>query len=269
MTIDLEAYLRRIGYHGPREPTRAVLGALHRRHPAVIAYENLDPVLGRPVSLDLRDIEAKLVHGRRGGYCFEHNHVFRAALDAFGFAVTPLIARVVWMAAPDAPAARNHMLLRVDLGGEPWIADVGFGGHILSAPLRLLADVEQATADAVLRLLPVGAGFALQTRLPAGWVSMYRFTLEPAEPDDYAVANWFTSTFPAHLLTTNLLAERLTPAVRASLLNTRLTRRHADGRTEVVDLATPADLAQVLDTEFGVGVSEEEAEAVFAKVPKG
>jgi N-hydroxyarylamine O-acetyltransferase len=268
MLIDLDAYLARIGYDGPREPTLEVLGALHRLHPAAIAFENLDPLLGRPVSLDLGALEAKLVHERRGGYCFEQNALFRAALTMLGFAVTPLIARVVWMAPPEAPLGpRNHMLLKVDLEDGPYLADVGFGGHLVSAPLKLAPGLEQSTAEAVLRLEPAGAdALVLRTRLPAGWTSLYRFTLEPAEKSDYEVSNWYTSTHPAFLLTTNLIAERLASGVRSSLFNTRLTRRYPDGRTEVVDLETPDDLARAPEEDLGLPPQDDIA-ALFARLP--
>ena len=64
----------------------------------------------------------------------------------------------------------------------------------------------------------------LETRLPAGWAPMYRFTLEPAERADYESANWFTATHPDSIFTIGLVAERLTPNVRSSLFNRRLTR---------------------------------------------
>src|SRR5579871_5271952 len=116
MDFDLDAYLARIGFNGPRKPTLGVFGSLHRLHPDAIPFENLDPLLGRPVSLDLGAVQAKLVGAGRGGYCFEQNALFRAALETLGFRVTPLIARVVWMAPPERPlGGRNHMLLRVDL----------------------------------------------------------------------------------------------------------------------------------------------------------
>src|SRR5580704_18152588 len=161
MTVDLDAYLARIGYDGPREATLPVLCALHALHPAAIAFENLDPVLGRPVSLDLDALQSKLLGQRRGGYCFEQNAVFRSALEALGFAVTPLIARVVWMAPPDRPLGpRSHMLLKVDLPEGPYIADVGFGGQLSSAPLKLAEGLEQPTAEASFRLLPVAGDLA-------------------------------------------------------------------------------------------------------------
>jgi N-hydroxyarylamine O-acetyltransferase len=267
MTVDLDGYLARIGYDGPREPTLEVLCALHALHPAAIPFENLDPLLGRPVSLDLDALQSKLVGQRRGGYCFEQNALFRAALEAIGFVVTPLIARVVWMAPPDRPLGpRNHMLLKVELAEGPYIADVGFGGQLASAPLKLEPGLEQPTAEAVLRLTAAGGdSFVAETRLPTGWTPMYRFTLEPAESSDYELSNWFTSTHPDFLLTTNLLAERLTPDVRTSLLNTRLTRRYPDGRAEVVELSSPEALVLALEQEFGVTPPTEPA-ALFAKL---
>ena len=76
-TFDLDAYLSRIGYHGARTATLDSLRALHTRHAITVAFEDLDPFLGRPVSLNLADLEAKMVHGRRGGYCFEQNTLFQ------------------------------------------------------------------------------------------------------------------------------------------------------------------------------------------------
>lgn len=77
----LDAYLARIGYSGPRSPSREALRALHESHVGSIPFENLDLLLGKGVALDLAALQAKLVAGRRGGYCFEHNTLFRAALE--------------------------------------------------------------------------------------------------------------------------------------------------------------------------------------------
>ena len=92
--LDLPAYLRRIEYAGERKASRAVLEALHQAHVTHIPFENLDILLGRAIALDLDSLQAKLVAGRRGGYCFEQNLLFAAVLRAFGFTVTQLAARV-------------------------------------------------------------------------------------------------------------------------------------------------------------------------------
>jgi N-hydroxyarylamine O-acetyltransferase len=86
VTLDLDAYLARIGHDGDRRPTLDVLRALHRAHACAIPFENLDPFLHRPVPIDLPSVTAKLLSGTRGGYCFEQNLLFMEALRALGFA---------------------------------------------------------------------------------------------------------------------------------------------------------------------------------------
>ena len=83
--LDTDAYFARIGYEGKASVDLATLSALHALHPAAIVFENLDPLLGRPVPLDLAALQAKLVTGRRGGYCFEQNTLFKAVLEASRF----------------------------------------------------------------------------------------------------------------------------------------------------------------------------------------
>jgi N-hydroxyarylamine O-acetyltransferase len=267
--FDLDAYLARIGYAGRREPTLEVLRSVHALHPASIPFENLDPLLGRPVRLDLASLQAKLVGQRRGGYCFEQNAVFRAALQAMGFSVTGLGARVRWMSPPDGPdGPRSHMLLRVDLAEGPYLADIGFGGHLFAAPIRLEPDLEQATPASTLRLVASGPALTLQADLPGGWRDVYRFTQEAQLPADYEVSNWFTSTHPASLFRNHLLAERLTPERRISLFNTQVTERHADGRVVERVLDGPEALARALDEDFGLTPPADPA-AVFARLPAG
>src|SRR5213593_335985 len=94
--MDLAAYLQRIGWTGRVAPDRPSLQALAAHHAAAIPFENLDPLLGLPVALDLPSLEAKLVHAGRGGYCFEHNTLFAEVLTQIGFEVTRLAARVLW-----------------------------------------------------------------------------------------------------------------------------------------------------------------------------
>ncbi|WP_251276892.1 arylamine N-acetyltransferase, partial [Enterobacter hormaechei] len=84
-----------------------------------------------------------LIHGRRGGYCFEQNGLLERALREIGFPVRSLLGRVVLANPPHMPP-RTHRLLLVEVEGERWIADVGFGGQTLTAPIKLLADIEQS-----------------------------------------------------------------------------------------------------------------------------
>src|SRR5215470_14006816 len=159
--LDLDPYFGRIGYSGSRAPTLETLRVLHLRHALAIPFENLDPLRRRPVRLDLASLEHKLVRGGRGGYCFEHNLLFKAALDALGFRVAGLAGRVLWNLPDGVSLPRTHMLLRVAIDGQDHIADVGFGGQTPTGPMRLVADIEQETPHEPFRLRADGAGFLM------------------------------------------------------------------------------------------------------------
>lgn len=95
--VDLDGYFRPVGYAGPREPSVALLGALVTAQLSAIPFENLDPVRGVPVAdLGADALFAKLVHRRRGGFCFEQNGLLALVLRAAGFQVRALTGRVVW-----------------------------------------------------------------------------------------------------------------------------------------------------------------------------
>jgi N-hydroxyarylamine O-acetyltransferase len=267
--IDLDAYFARIGYCGPREASLDVLRAIHGLHPATIAFENLDPLLGRRIHLDMPSVAAKLVQARRGGYCFEQNGLLSRALTALGFCVTGLAARVLLGHAPGT-TRRSHMLLRVDLGGRRYIADVGFGSWAMSASLDLDKGGEQQTPHGPFRIARHGEPlFDVQTIINGEWVTLYRFSLEEQFLMDYEVSNWFCSTHPESKFTKDLMAARLPPGKRLGLLNRRLSIHHAGGRTERRILASVEEIADVLELEFGISlpIPREELLAALARVP--
>lgn len=104
---------------------------LHIHHNGAIPFENLDVLLPREIHLDDRTLEEKLINGRRGGYCFEQNGLLERVLRELGFNVRSLLGRVV-LANPSQMPPRTHRLLLVEVDGERWIADVGFGGQTLT-----------------------------------------------------------------------------------------------------------------------------------------
>jgi len=83
--FDLDAYLARINYTGPRAPNYETLAGILRAHISSIPFESFDVLLGRPIRLDAEGLQAKIVTRGRGGYCFEHGSLMHAALHAIGF----------------------------------------------------------------------------------------------------------------------------------------------------------------------------------------
>ena len=240
--LDLEAYLRRTGAARPDAPGLSALTVLHEAHVAAIPFENLDVLLGREIRLDLDSLQAKLVGARRGGYCFEQNTLFAAVLEALGFAVTPLGARVG--SRPGDVRRRTHMTLRVDLPEGTFLADVGFGGDGPVHPVPLDAAV---AVDGEHRVVAEGDGFALHGREG----SLYTFTLERQHPVDYEVANYFTSTHPSSHFRSTLTAQRTWPGGRAILRDRELVERRGDG-CETTAIRDPEHLLRVLEHTFGL-----------------
>lgn len=249
--LDLDAYCARIGYAGPRGRDFVTLTALHETHVRAIPFENLDIPLGRGIRLDLPSVEEKLVRQRRGGYCFEHNTLFAAALRALGFEVTPLVARVRWQLPADLPTPLTHMLLRVaspDAG--PCLADVGFGSMSLVRPIRFELDREQPGGLEPRRVVARGPRFVQQARLGDEWSDVYVFSGDEAPTIDFEVGNWFTSTHPQSRFRLNLIASRAGEDCRHTLLNRELTTRRRDGRVERRAIETPDELLAVLASHF-------------------
>jgi N-hydroxyarylamine O-acetyltransferase len=261
--IDLPAYFARIGHTGPAEPTLAVLHELHARHPAAIAFEGLDPFLGRRVPIDPAAVQAKLVRGRRGGYCHEQNALFHDVLAAIGFSVVALGARVLWM-TPGRDAPLTHRLTLIDLPEGRFVADVGFGGQTATAPLRLEPGLEQVTPHGTYRLARDGGVFETQMRVGERWEPMYRFKLAPQSQADFEMANWFTSTHPRGRFVRNLVAARVVGDARVNLLNASLSVRHPDGGVEHRTLADARDLGEVLTGVMGLDLPVP-VETIWAK----
>ena len=247
--FDLAAYLRRIDYGGPIEPTLAVLRALHLAHATHIPFENLDILLGRPIRLDTTSLQAKLVTARRGGYCFEQNRLFATALQAIGFDVEALIARVRFRITQVLP--RTHMLLLVGLDGERWLADVGFGADGLLLPVALESGLSSHQFAWWFRTIERDGLWVMQSARAGVWEDVYAFTLEPQLAVDFEVANHYTSTHPDSRFTQLLVAQRVAPQVKVTLRNRELTH---DTGTDVMSrtLASDEEIVQVLAEAFGL-----------------
>jgi len=257
-------WLRRIGHVGPHAPTLATLRGIIAAHAATIPYENIDVLLGRPPRLDLESLQRKMIASRRGGYCFEQNMLLRAGLLALGFTVTSLVACVIRDRASDAPVYATHMVLRVDLPEGPFLADVGFGGLGLTAPLAVRLNVEQTTPHETMRLVPTGEELTVQAKLGENWENMYRLLPQPRLDTDYEIANWFTATHPNSLFVNNLIAARPGPeGTRNTLFNGRLTVRRPPDQVTRRMLDGAAEYGQVLARTFGLALPDAELRAVL------
>jgi N-hydroxyarylamine O-acetyltransferase len=253
--FDVGAYLSRIGYRGALEPAFPTLAAVHAAHLSRIPFENIDVRLRRPIAIDPESLQAKLVRGGRGGYCFEQNGLFAGALGALGFHVTTLEARV---RPPDATAVlpRTHMTLRVDVGGRAWLADVGFGGDGPLLPVPLDGAVAEQPGCAYRIEREGDAIRVLRRRWRGAWEDLYAFSLTPALQVDYEVANHFTSTHPRSAFLKTLTVQRVEGPIRRILRGRAYTVRAGD--EESVREISAGELPELLRREFGLEIPDED-----------
>jgi N-hydroxyarylamine O-acetyltransferase len=254
---DLTAYRQRIGWHDTAAHDLVTLSAVLRAHMQAIPFENLDVLLGRPVSLEVPALMDKLVHARRGGYCFEHATLFAAVLEALGFAPARHIARVI-VVAPRNLAARTHMFLSVPLHEGLFLVDPGFGALAPHAPVALV-DGRPTSVDGETHWMHrEDRHWVLCTRVDGRTQECWITALEHDNPVDFEMGNHYTATHPASAFRSRLMLRALTPRGRVTVMNRDATLRDGE-HVERRELADRRDLRALVAAHFGFDMPEIEA----------
>ena len=217
--MDVEAYLRRIEYDGPREPSSITLRNLHRQHLFTVPFENLDIPLGTPIALDISQIYQKIVVRQRGGFCYELNGLFGELLRAMGFRVQMLSARVRREDGGFGPEF-DHMLLKVDLE-EPWLVDVGFGDSFVDPIVFRAGGADQVNGHRYV-VLPKGQNWQLLREDDTGQVPLYVFAMFLIRSAITSEMCTFHQTSPESHFTKSWICSRATADGRITLANMRL-----------------------------------------------
>ncbi|SFL19983.1 arylamine N-acetyltransferase family protein [Lysobacter sp. cf310] len=253
----LGLYLQRLGYDAPPAPTLETLRELQRRHTATFAFETLATFLGEPVPIDLASLQRKVLHEGRGGYCYELNRLFLALLQDLGFTARGLTARVVMGGPEDAPTARTHMFVLATLDGLEYLADVGFGGMVPTAPLRLDTQAPQSTPHEDYRLVRIDGGYALRAKVGEEWRPMYVFDLTPAQEADYVVGNWYVSTHPESPFRGRMFAARTGGGIRKTLSDGSYAVHRLGQPSQRRELADADEVMAVLRDELGIRIADD------------
>ena len=248
MSLNITAYLERINYRGPLEPTAAILRELHKAHMLAAPFENLDIHLRREIVLDEQKNYSKIVERRRGGFCYELNGAFAMLLRALGYDVKMLSAGVADPKGDFGPPF-DHMTLLVELG-ERWLADVGFGDSF-HEPLLLDEEGEQEQEWGAYRIARHGEQLTLEQRAGNSWKPQYRFTLQPYNFTDFAGMCRYHQTSPDSPFTQRRTCSLATVDGRITLTGMRLITT-AGGERHERDLADEQEYMAVLRERFGV-----------------
>ena len=259
--LDLDGYLRRIGLPDRPHPTLDSLRRLQHAHTTAIAFDNVDGLLGRPVSLELGDIQLKVLGAGRGATCTELNLLLAAALERLGFAVTRLAGR-------PRPGRRvvlplTHTALLVEVGGAAWLVDGGLGGEAVTEPLAIAGATPAGRQPWRWRVSEAGDdGYVMQTERGRRWVDLYSFDLHPQRFVDYLVAHYYSTSYPGIPIATTLVAHRIAGGERHVVKGTGYTRTAADG-TPTSRLLDLDGLRHVMADIFGITLTESELATIW------
>jgi N-hydroxyarylamine O-acetyltransferase len=251
-SIDLKAYFQRIGYEGEQAADLEVLRELQLLHTQAIPFENLNPLLGLPVKLDIKSLQQKLALNQRGGYCFEQNLLFLNVLQALGYTARGLTGRVIWNqpVSDISQHARTHMVLLITIDEVQYISDVGFGGQAPTGPLLLEPDKIQETPHEKFRLTQNDNGYIMQSLIKKKWKNLYVFDLQKTFWIDYKVGNWYTSTHPDSHFTTSLSVSRAGEGCRYALHNNLFVTHYLNGETNKQTLKNSDEICKILKEVF-------------------
>ncbi|KAL2083211.1 hypothetical protein ACEWY4_020984 [Coilia grayii] len=228
--MDLQEYFLRIGFSGPFErPDLPALQLVHRLHVMTIPFENLCAHSQEQVSTELTQIFSKLVHQRRGGCCYESNLLFAWVLGQMGYTYTVLGARIYNFQLKAFSQLEGHLIIRVEVAGRSYIADVSFGlADQIWEPLELVSGKEQPQPGGTFCLKEDGDTWVLErtTRTPlvrnkafansnlvvrSPVNIIFCFTLQPRQLKDFHAAVNFLTTSPKSLYTNKSMCSLVTP----------------------------------------------------------
>jgi N-hydroxyarylamine O-acetyltransferase len=249
----VSAYLKRIGLADIPSPDQQGLASVVSGQTFSIPFENIDIHLGRSISLDPGALVGKMVNQPRGGYCHELNGILRLALQSLGFVIRPALARVLYNRI--APGAHTHQVLIVTLSNQEWLADAGFGGPGLRAPIPIIMNQVQEQYGERYRLMrdPQG-GIVLQKQSHDSFMDLYSFNGNELTMDiDIEMSNHFTSTWPRSIFRLQRMCSLPRKSGRVTLLDMQLTI-HRQGAAETRILPPGPQYMKALSEHFGIHV---------------
>jgi N-hydroxyarylamine O-acetyltransferase len=253
--VEARDYLARIGAPSPEAPTAETLRDLHVAHLRAVPFENLDIHLGVPIVLEQDRILKKVVADRRGGFCYELNSAFHWLLTELGYRVALLSAEV---ARPEGGFGIpfDHMTLLVEIDGDEWLADVGFGDSFLRPPRFVEGEVHEEP-EYRYRLNRHESYWHLEraARDQGDYVAQYRFTTTPRRLADYRGGCEYHQTSPDSTFTQKVVATRALEEGRVTVTRDRIILRQGSHRSET-PLPDEKAFRTALDRHFGIHLED-------------
>ena len=243
-----------------RQPDLGFLGDITLRHVAQFAFSSVGPLLGDDLPLDIESLYRRIVVKRRGGYCFEQNGLLQAILEELGFSVNLYLGRVIYN--QDIHPGLTHRITLVEIDGNHYIADVGFGPLGPQLPVSLSGE-ESRESFRVFRIEERHPGeFHMQTLKDNGFYSLYKFELNRYGQADCEVGHFYSHKHPKATFVNHLVVSKIMDHEVRSLRNRDFWVITESGEQRIT-IDNGAQLQMILSTRFGVKVNNAESHCLF------
>ncbi len=247
--LNVQAYLDRISYHQPVAATKECLFELQKRHIYSVPFENLDVHYKNEIKLDINRIYHKVVNNNRGGFCYELNGLFFQLLQAIGFQVKMVSARV-YSSKEVYGREHDHLANIVDLEDTQYLVDVGFGKFTLQ-PLEITFNRIQKDPFGQFELGTYDAGYLQVNEVIAGkLVPRYIFHPQARAFSEFKEMCHFHQTHEDSHFTGKKLISIATVDGRITLNNNQI-KITKGGKAEEI-LFKESEFEQHLKTYFGI-----------------
>lgn len=196
--INTEKFFERIGLPSDTkiEKTYDFLKKVQYHCVTSIAYENLDILDKKPLSLDTKDLFEKIVEQNRGGYCFEVNGLLSYVLKQLGFKVDDYFAR--YLRGESEIPMRRHRILAVECDDGRFFFDIGIGQPAPRYPVKLEEGVSQPQFDEVYKFEKDDEfGWILYDLHEGEWRKFISFTQEIQYEVDFVQPSFFCEAHPS------------------------------------------------------------------------
>ncbi|MEH6448388.1 MAG: arylamine N-acetyltransferase [Oleispira sp.] len=239
------------------------LRELQSKHIARYSFNSLAAVLGQDISLEVGVIFNKIVEKQRGGYCFEHNKLVLNVLAQLGFNVRLLMAKVIYNR--DVDVARTHRVTLLNLNGDDYIVDTGFGHFGARFPVKLELGLEQDQGDAVYRIVQNSHNdYCYQVFKDDAFFTLYTFNLHHYSEAECLPAHFYSHKSPDAAFVNNLVVCRKFYNDILSLRNSEFFRI-SNSETVTTVITSAKQLHQILTETFELDLDSAIAEFLFSK----
>lgn len=215
-----------------------------------IPFEVLDIHMGNKISLKLNKIFDKVIHRRRGGYCYELNALFNAFLTQIGYD-SYLISAKIYDQGKFGPEF-DHMAIIVRLDNL-WLIDVGHGDLFIE-PVQIIPDVLQ---EGVFKHFKINKSdtneYLLSESLKqeTNFICKYKFSTVPRTVKEFEKLNLWKQSSKESFFVQNRVCTLPNENGRKTIMNSTFKIK-TENHIEKTEIKSDAQLLEILKLEFNI-----------------